>query len=325
MLTSATLTLALLSAWLAAPSTSLRFQDPPAASAPAKRIDGWRTEISGGMKAMQEKRYADAVPMFVKVMESDAPPQAKRTAAYNLGCAYALTGEKEKAVELVVKAIDLGFYDFDEIRGDEDLKSVRDDARIADAMKRNQAKKDAADAAEKKQMDEMRAKWDEQMKADIPKALEELKKPEGAGFEFKFDLKTLDGKPISTEGLKGKVMIVDIWGTWCPPCRMEIPNFVELAKKHEKDAFAIVGLNDEDRKQNKDAADATAKVESFARKYGIQYPLALIDTPTIKQVPKFEGYPTTLFIDKKGKVRLMEVGYASLEKLDAIVTALLAE
>ncbi|HKE01898.1 MAG TPA: TlpA disulfide reductase family protein, partial [Planctomycetota bacterium] len=127
------------------------------------------------------------------------------------------------------------------------------------------------------------------------------------------------------KSLEGKVAIVDIWGTWCPPCRLEIPHLVELSKKHASDPFVIVGLGDEDRKQNKDFDKEAKKEAAFAKENGMNYTLALIDTPTLKQVPKFSGYPTTLFIDKTGKVRLVEIGYKPLDYLDGVVAALLKE
>jgi thiol-disulfide isomerase/thioredoxin len=304
-------------------------QDEPApAKKPAARPaqPEWQKAYMAANQALEKKDYETAITEFEKVLgDSETVEGAKPSVAYNIGCCNAMLGKKDKAVEYVVKAIDLGFYDFDHINGDDDLKSVRGDAKIAEAMKRNQAKKDAKDAEAKKGMDETRKKWDEMMNPKLPDALEKVKDPAGAGFDFTFDLKTLDGKPISSKSIAGKVAIVDIWGTWCPPCRMEIPNFVELMKRHKSDDFVLIGLNDEDRKQNVDAEKSAKLASDFAKKNGITYPLALIDTKTIKQVPKFSGYPTTLFIDRTGKVRLVEVGYHPADYMDGIVKELLAE
>lgn len=312
----------------AAPSISAQEAGakPAGQDAPKKRDNSWQKAYQAGMQATEAKDWETAITELQKVVDAEgAPPMAKANAHYNMGCASAQLGRKEKAVEHVVAAIDGGFYDFDHISSDEDLKSVHGDAKIADAMKRNQAKKDAAEAEQRKQAETMRKQWDEKMMADLPAALEKLKDAKGAGFDFAFDVKTLDGRAISSKSIAGKVAIVDIWGTWCPPCRMEIPNFIELAKRHAKDDFVMLGLNDEDRQQNKDAAGSAKKAADFAKKEGINYPLALIDTKTFKQVPNFEGYPTTLFVDRKGTVRLVEVGYHPAEYMDAIVKALLAE
>ena len=288
--------------------------------------DEWQADLQKGNQLYEKKDYDGSITAFSKVLDSkDAPAEAKASAAYNIACDHALAGRKDQAVEYVVKAIDLGFLDFEHIASDTDLTSVAKDPKIADAMKRNQAKKDAADVEQKKAMDEMRKRFDPEAMKELPAALEKLKDKKGPGFDFAFDLKTLDGKPLTSKALLGKVVVVDIWGTWCPPCRLEIPNFVSVVDRHKNDQFAMVGLNDEDRQQNADPKLAADKVKSFAEKNGINYTLGLIDTKTIKQVPGFQGYPTTLFLDRTGKVRMVETGYRPAEYIDAIVKALLAE
>jgi thiol-disulfide isomerase/thioredoxin len=295
----------------------------PQDAAPAKKQQkgppAWQKAYAAGNGFIQSKEYAKAIEEFNKVLEDKETVEGARPiVTYDIGCCHALLGQKEKAVEFVVKSIDLGFYDFDHIKQDDDLKSVRDDAKIAEAMKRNQAKKDALDA-------EMKKKRDEASKKALEAAHAKLADPAGAGFEFKFDFKTLDGKPISNKEIAGRVAIVDIWGTWCPPCRAEIPHFVELMKIHKNDPFVIVGLNDEDKRGNVDAEECAKKAVDFAKEFKINYPLALIDSNTRNQVPNFRGYPTTLFLDRTGKVRLVQVGSESLEFLDSIVKDLLAE
>jgi thiol-disulfide isomerase/thioredoxin len=288
--------------------------------------DDWQSDLQKGAELYQKKDWDGSIAAFQKVLDSkDAPDDAKASAAYNIGCDHALAGRKDKAVEFVVKSIDLGFLDFDHIRTDEDLTSVINDPKIADAMKRNQAKKDAADAEQKKLLDERRKSMDAELMKELPAALEKLKDKNGPGFSFTFDLKTLDGKPLTSKDLAGKVAVIDIWGTWCPPCKLEIPNFISVVDRHKNDPFAMVGLNDEDRQQNADAKASAEKAKAFAAKNGINYTLGLIDTKTIKQVPGFQGYPTTIFLDRTGKVRMLEVGYKPAEYIDAIVKALLAE
>lgn len=317
------------SALLALPFLMMSPQDEaPKPLAPASRpaMPEWRKTLMAADKAYGEKKYKEAAEGYEKAVGMvELPAPNKSRVYYGLGRAFAMAGEKDKAVTAIVNAIDGGFFDFDGLADDTDLTTVARDAKIADAMKRNQAKKDANDAEVKKQMESARKSMDERAKEQKDELLEKLKDEKGAGFEFKFDLKGVDGKPISSKIHEGKVAVIDIWGTWCPPCRMEIPNFVELVKKHKNDAFVMIGLNDESTREHKNGDAEAAKVKKFAAKNGIEYPLALIDEATIKQVPGFQGYPTTLFVDKKGKVRLVEVGYSSLDNIDAIVSALLAE
>ncbi|MFM8224171.1 MAG: TlpA family protein disulfide reductase, partial [Planctomycetaceae bacterium] len=141
-------------------------------------------------------------------------------------------------------------------------------------------------------------------------------------FDFNFELDDIGGNKISKATYAGKVMIVDIWGTWCPPCRAEIPHFVELDKKYREKGLQIVGLN---REQTEDADEAKALITKFNESQGVTYPCALITEEIMGQVPEFQGFPTTLFIDRKGTVRLKVVGARGPEFLEGVVEALLAE
>jgi thiol-disulfide isomerase/thioredoxin len=100
---------------------------------------------------------------------------------------------------------------------------------------------------------------------------------------------------------------VDLWGTWCPPCRTAIPELVDLHRRYKHHGLEIVGLNYE---QGDPAAHA-ALVREFAGKHGIAYELAL-GTPEIrKQVPGFSGYPTLLFFRKGLEFDHLEVGFTA--------------
>ena len=120
---------------------------------------------------------------------------------------------------------------------------------------------------------------------------------------------------------KGKVLIVDIWGTWCPPCREEIPHFIALYKQYGSQGLEIVGLN----KENGSVEAQAQKVREFRDKFGIPYRCAIITERIMAQIPDFDGFPTTLFFDKRGKLRLMYVGYHEARELQAAVENLLAE
>jgi thiol-disulfide isomerase/thioredoxin len=141
-------------------------------------------------------------------------------------------------------------------------------------------------------------------------------------FNFDFELTDVDGNKVSKADLMGHVAIVDIWGTWCPPCRAEIPHFVALDKQYRDKGLRIVGLNDE-KTQDSDAA--THRVRAFREQHGIKYPCALITDEVEDQVPQFEGFPTTLFFDRTGTVRLKLVGAEDYSTLRAVVEHLLNE
>jgi len=234
--------------------------------------------------------HADAVPEPVRPLIGNV--------FYNQACALAMRGKAADALSSLEKSIEWGFQEFELVKTDTDLNSVRALPEFAGKLEAWQAK--IAETARKT-------------------AEEELAK--GETFPFDFALTDIQGNPVKLADYRGKVVIVDIWGTWCPPCRAEIPSFVELQKKYGPEGFQIIGLNYE-----RVAEDQQLKViQDFVKEMGINYPCAIGDSSTQSQVPNFEGYPTTLFIDRSGKVRLKVVGAHPYAHLESLVTALLAE
>lgn len=150
-------------------------------------------------------------------------------------------------------------------------------------------------------------------------------KAELAAFEsFDFDFKLKDARTnrtVSLEQFKGNVLIVDVWGTWCPPCRAEIPHFIKLLEEHEDEGLSIVGINYE----RVPAAQVKRTINNFVRKMEIPYKCVIGDNATKAKIPNLRGFPTTLFIDRKGKVRMKLVGLQSHNRLEEIVVALLKE
>jgi thiol-disulfide isomerase/thioredoxin len=140
-------------------------------------------------------------------------------------------------------------------------------------------------------------------------------------FEFDFQLRDISGEWLRKSDFRGKVLIVDIWGTWCPPCREEIPHFIALHERYREAGLEIVGLN----KENGSPEAQAQKVREFRNNFGIPYRCAIITERVMSQVPDFDGFPTTLFFDKQGKMRLMYVGYHEARELQAAVENLLAE
>jgi len=113
-------------------------------------------------------------------------------------------------------------------------------------------------------------------------------------------LKDLDGKPVSSTQFKGKVVVLDFWATWCPPCRREIPGYVDLQKKYEKDGLVIVGVSLDQK--------GPGVVKAFAEKYGINYQLVMGDESVQEAFGGIEAIPTTFIIDREGKIRDRKVG-----------------
>lgn len=140
----------------------------------------------------------------------------------------------------------------------------------------------------------------------------------------KLDGETVDGKTLDTTALKGKVVVINVWGSWCPPCRAEAPNFAKVAKEMEAAGkpVAFVGINTRDHvKQN---------AASFEETYGITYP-SLFD-PDGKLMLRFpkdalnpNAIPSTLVLDKDGKIAARTLAAVSEKKLRAMIDPILAE
>jgi thiol-disulfide isomerase/thioredoxin len=110
---------------------------------------------------------------------------------------------------------------------------------------------------------------------------------------------TIDGKQLDTADFKGKIVVLNVWGSWCAPCRAEAPNLVKVAKETESKGVQFVGINTRDT--------STTPAVAFEKEYGVTYP-SLYD-PTGKLMLRFKKgtlnpqlIPSTLVIDKDGKV-----------------------
>jgi thiol-disulfide isomerase/thioredoxin len=207
---------------------------------------------------------------------------------------------------MLKEAIDAGFDKADLLAEDEELSSLRKKPEFV-ALTKTIAEK-AAEAERKR------------AEAETRTVLSLMK--ENKPFDFKFSLPNLDDKKVSLDDYKGKVVIVDIWGTWCPPCRREIPHFVDLYKEYHDKGLEIVGINYE---QEDTPAEAKKVIQEFLKENKVPYTCVIGDDETQKQVPDFEGYPTTLFLDRAGKVRLKLVGGYEKGALEAAIKKLLDE
>jgi thiol-disulfide isomerase/thioredoxin len=124
-----------------------------------------------------------------------------------------------------------------------------------------------------------------------------------------FTASDLDGRPVSTAALRGKVVIVNFWATWCPPCREEIPDLVALQAKY-KDSLQIIGVS-----QDSGSID---DVRRFTVEHRMNYPTVMTTAEIEKLFPGVYALPTSFILDREGKLAQKHVGLlnASLTELE---------
>ncbi len=133
---------------------------------------------------------------------------------------------------------------------------------------------------------------------------------------------TIDGKQLSTADTKGKVLVINVWGSWCPPCRAEAKNFQTVYDDVKGQGVEFVGINTRDTN--------TTVAKAFEKEFGITYP-SLYD-PTGKQMLRFkkgtlnpQAIPSTLVIDRKGRLAARALTPLSEETLRSMLKPVLAE
>ncbi len=132
---------------------------------------------------------------------------------------------------------------------------------------------------------------------------------------YAFKLTTLEGKTVTLDDYKGKALILDIWDTWCPPCKAEIPDFIALYDEYNDKGLEILGAAI--------GREGTQAVANFAKQYKINYPNAIITPDFIPGVGGVSGIPTTFVIDKKGNVYKKHVGRTPKQVFENDIKAIL--
>jgi thiol-disulfide isomerase/thioredoxin len=257
--------------------------------------------MNEGVNALKAGQYEKGIEKFKEIEQLD--PQ-NSTAVYNIACGYSLLGKKDEAISYLKKAVSLGFAEAELLDTDPDLANIRSEKGYQEARA------------------ELDAKFAERRTQALKKACEEMRAALGKKeplFAFGFDLADIEGKKISLDELRGRVVLVDVWGTWCGPCVRTVPHLVKLQKEYGDKGLVVVGLAYE----RVEGAEATEKVKAFAQKAGINYRCALIDREFTKRIPDFKGFPTLVFIDREGKVRFVRLGYSEYEVLAGAIQEML--
>ena len=123
-----------------------------------------------------------------------------------------------------------------------------------------------------------------------------------------FSLRTVEGKTIELQDLQGKVVVINFWASWCPPCRSEIPGLLEVYRKYRPKGLEIVGIS-LDR-------DGWKKVSPLVREMNIVYPVVMGDNDVVNAYGGIRAIPTTIIIDRDGKIVDRVVGFMDRQRFE---------
>ena len=130
-----------------------------------------------------------------------------------------------------------------------------------------------------------------------------------------FSLKAADGKVIDLQKLKGKIVVLNFWATWCGPCKAEIPGFLEVYKQYKPKGLEIVGIS-LDR-------DGWKPVKPFIERYKITYPVVVGDGDLADAYGGIQAIPTTFVVDRKGNIVNRHLGYMDKKAFENLIKDLL--
>jgi thiol-disulfide isomerase/thioredoxin len=116
-----------------------------------------------------------------------------------------------------------------------------------------------------------------------------------------FTLDLLGGGQVTLSELRGKVVVVNLWASWCPPCRAEMPAIEKVYQAYADLGLVVLGVNTTYQ-------DSESAAQAFVNEYGLTFPIPLDLDGSVSQRYALNGLPTTFFIDRKGIIRSVIVG-----------------
>jgi peroxiredoxin len=132
-----------------------------------------------------------------------------------------------------------------------------------------------------------------------------------------FALKDADGKTVHLTDYKGKVVLLDFWATWCGPCKIEIPWFIDMEHKRKDKGFEVLGVAMDD--------NGWEDVKPFLADMKVNYRVVVGDDPTGQAYGGVDSLPTTFLIDKQGKIAAIHVGLTGRKEFEDGIDELLQE
>ena len=128
-----------------------------------------------------------------------------------------------------------------------------------------------------------------------------------------FTITDLDGRTLSSADWKGKVVLVNFWATWCPPCLAEIPDLIALQNKY-RDRLVVIGISEDEI--------SPEVVKRFAAEKKINYPIAMTSPDLYKRFTGINALPTTFMLDGDGQIAYKRVGLLQAQQTEGVTRAL---
>jgi peroxiredoxin len=116
-----------------------------------------------------------------------------------------------------------------------------------------------------------------------------------------FTLDTLDGKKVALSELRGKIVIINLWATWCPPCRAEMPALENAYEQYKDSEVIVLGLNVTNQDSEKD-------IPPFVKEFGLTFPILLDRDGSVSTLYQLKALPTTYFVNREGIIRTVVIG-----------------
>jgi cytochrome c biogenesis protein CcmG, thiol:disulfide interchange protein DsbE len=130
-------------------------------------------------------------------------------------------------------------------------------------------------------------------------------------------LTTIEGAPVSLEALRGQVVLVNFWASWCPPCRVEMPGFERVYRERADDGFVILGIATD--------VHAESAIRQFVEDHDITYPIALATPQVVRDYGGVSRLPESFLVDRDGRIRHRIIGYFAEPALRSAVDRMLRD
>jgi len=123
-----------------------------------------------------------------------------------------------------------------------------------------------------------------------------------------FELNTIEGETIKLSDLRGQAVLINLWATWCPPCRAEMPAIEKVYNEYRDEGFIVLAVN-------MTYQDAFSDIAPFISEYGLSFPILLDETSEVGTAYQLRSLPSSFFIDREGIIREVVIGGPMAEAL----------